>query len=135
MRASILFLLFLIGLATTACGAPIFRSEEELFAPAPDVVREVEPYVARWATTPPDQTRAERADVASHIDGLWAINIGWNTTTDDGQTIYVIDIPLEVFGDWTRGYYYIYDGRELEETSQLRLRRVDEHWYIYNRNE
>jgi len=135
MNKRMVLLSILSIMLITGCGLPIFRSDEELFAAEPEIVAQVQPYLTSWATRPPERTVTQRRDVASEIDGIWTINIAGERITDDGNTIYIIDIPLEVWGDWSRGYFYVHDGSELSETSHLRLRRVDEHWYIYNRNE
>ncbi len=122
-------LIFLPG-----CGAPIFHSQEERFAPEPELIEQVKPYLEGWATTSPEQTRAERDEVAAQIDGIVAIYVDGTRTTAKGETIYILVIRLEGWGDWERGYFYIHDGSELSETRRLQLRRVDDHFYIFNRN-
>lgn len=116
------------------CGAPIFRSDEERFAPAPELIEQIEPYLERWATTPPEQTRAEREEVASQIDGITAIYEEGSKIAENGQIIYILVIRLDGWGDWERGYFYVHDGSELPERSKTQLRRVDEYFYIFNRN-
>lgn len=125
----IILLFFLAG-----CGAPIFRSDDERFAPAPELIDQVEPYLEKWATTPPEQTRTEREEVASQMDGIVAIYEEGTRIADSGETIYILVIRLEGWGDWERGYFCVHDGSELSEHSRLRLRRVDDHFYIFNRN-
>lgn len=57
-----LILLCMIILA--GCSAPLFRSEEELFKPAPEVITQLEPYLEKWSTSPFDKTEAERIEIA-----------------------------------------------------------------------
>ena len=123
----------LLGLLA-GCGAPIFHSEEERFAPAPELIEQIEPYLEEWATTPPEQTLAERQEFARQIDGIIGIDTGWPQITDSGETIYILTIILDVWGDWERGYFYVHAGSELSEYPGLHLRQVDEHFYIFNRN-
>lgn len=118
----------------SGCGAPVFRSHEDRFAPAPELIEQVEPYLERWATTPPEQTRAERREVASRIDGILSINPELHIMTDTGETIYILVIRLDAWGDWERGYFYVHDGSRLPQFSKTRTQRVNEHFYIYNRN-
>jgi hypothetical protein len=129
-RVSLLIFLMVIS----GCGAPIFRSYDERFAPAPELIAQLEPYLEKWATTPPEQTREERREVASKIDGILAILEQGTRVTESGETIIILVIILEEWGDWQRGYFYVHDGSELAEHSSLQLRRVDEHFYIFNRN-
>ncbi len=116
------------------CGAPLFHSHEERFAPAPELIEQVEPYLEKWATTSPDQTRAERDEVASRIDGILAIYEEGTRVTEVGETIYILVITLNRWGEWERGYFYVHDGSELSERSKTQLRRVNERFYIFNRN-
>lgn len=134
MAALKIFQCITLLILLAACGAPIFRSDEERFAPAPELIEQVEPFLEKWATTPPEQTREEREEVASQIDGIVAIYEEGTRITESGQTIYILVIRLEGWADWERGYFYVHDGSELSEHARLQLRRVDEHFYIFNRN-
>jgi hypothetical protein len=127
-------LLLIVLILISSCAAPIFRSHEERFAPAPELIDQIEPYLEKWATTPPEQTRAEREEVASQIEGIVAIYEEGTRITAAGETIYILVISLDGWGDWERGYFYVHDGSELSERSRTQLRRVDARFYIFNRN-
>jgi hypothetical protein len=131
---TISLLLFTILVMLSSCRAPLFRSDAELFAPAPEVIAQVQPYLEAWATTSPELTLDHRRSVESQIEGVLSIETTDERTTADGQTFYIVAIVLDSWEDWSRGYYYVYDGSDMNERPGLSLRRVDEHFYIYNLN-
>ena len=134
MSKNFLILIIATCVFTTACGAPLFSTANERFAPAPEVIEALEPYLADWATLPPEQTEAQRNEIASQIEGVWWIEVASQPIKSEGETVYIVDIGLDGWGDWTRGYLYVHDGSDLAEYPGLSLRRVSENLYIYNRN-
>lgn len=134
MNPARLGLIALILLVVAGCAAPIFRSEGARFEPEPEVIEQLQPYLTDWATTPANLTENARKQLASQMDEVMLIGIH-PERTQDNNVVDVVDILLETWGDWNKGYYYVHDGSELAERPGLRLSKVDDHLYIYNRND
>lgn len=127
-----LVIIAILGLLVTGCGAPIFRSEEDRFAEEPEIIEQLRPYLADWATLPPERTSFRRKEMVRNVDGIMSITVGELPTTD-GHYVTVVGILLEEWGDWSRGYFYVHEnGVTLAENESLKYRQLDEHLYIYN---
>src|SRR4051812_30932831 len=112
--------------ALTGCGAPIFHPTE-LWTPAPDVIAKLRPYLDRWATSPPSATEAQRTQLSSQLKvsiGVWT----WNDTLS-GRPVTVVEITLNRFEEYSRGYLYVHDNEELKEAYRWQLRPVEDHLY------
>jgi hypothetical protein len=124
-------ILALLIMCLTSCGSPVFMSDARRFQTEPEIVQELQPYLADWATNPWDSTESERRAIAQRLN----ISIGilnW-TQPNLNHPITVITIGIEALGDWSRGYLYVYEGVEI--TPQFpgwELRKVDDHLYIFN---
>jgi len=127
--------IFIVATALSGCGAPLFRSDGERFAPEPEVIEQVQQYLSRWATLPPDETLLERQRVAVEIESILWIQVINPRITTRGKKHYTVEIVLDVWGDWIKGYYYVENGDDLVPNSRTTLRQVDDHLYVYNRNE
>jgi hypothetical protein len=123
-----------IFMTLASCNAPLFRSEDNRLAAAPEVIEQVEPYLEDWATLDPETTKQQQEEMLSRTEGI--ISIGYRSLmTEDGQTIVAVVIVLETFYDWERGYLYIHeDNIVLRKSSDTEWRQLDDHFYIYNRN-
>ncbi len=120
-------------LLLSACGAPIFHSDAELFAPAPEVIDAVRPYLDQWITLPPDQTKAQRDEIGSRLKVAILITNWPNTST--GKPVTVVDIILYQWASFRRGYLYVHDDVELKAQYKWELRPAENHLYLYNTNE
>jgi hypothetical protein len=127
--------LVLLSLTLSACRAPILRSDDERFFIEPEVVEALEPYLSEWATLPAEETEAERDRITEENPHIMRITIGaWHT--EDGMQVQVVDILLEVWGDWYHGVAYKDDPEvELVLSSHWRWRKLDDHFYGYNYND
>ena len=86
-----LAIIAILGLLVTGCGAPIFRSEEDRFAEDPEIIEQLRPYLADWATLPPEQTSLQRRAAVRNIDGVLSVTVG-NVQTTDGGYVTVVGI-------------------------------------------
>lgn len=121
------FVLSALAFIAGACGAPIFRNQVELTT---EQLEALEPHVARWSTMAPNDSRDERRLIASQFEDILAIGYYLRLRSSD---TYIMDIILDVFADWSHGYFYTPDGSLLESSPILTVQRIDEHWYKYNR--
>ncbi len=132
-------ILAMLIIALSGCGAPIFRSEAEIFRENPRVLEIVEPYLEDWATLSLELTRQDRHAIVLSENDILSIGI-WNAQTVDGQETRVVDILLDVWGDWRRGYLYVHDGSELLNNKTINpsfssgvfsYRRLSDTIYLY----
>ncbi len=111
---------------------PICRSSDELFYIEPEILQTVQPHLADWATRSPNETESEREEVGKELGVNIDVYEWYNTAT--GKSVTVVDVSIETYLDWTRGFLYVDDGTELLGEYEYRLRRIDEHVYAYNFN-
>lgn len=116
-----------------ACGAPLFRTDN--FTPDTELISDLEPYLQKWATLPPEQTLDERKELESQLPGILLIDVTFPRTDVDGGLSYAVDVRVDVLADWTKGYYYVPQGYPTDFLSSARVRQLSEQLYIYNRNE
>jgi hypothetical protein len=132
-RPTQISLLLICAWALTACGAPLLHSDNEAFAPAPEVISKIQPYLDQWATLPPSDTKAQRDKFSQELNVV--INVWTWDRTSSGRPIPVVEIMLYTWGGYRRGYLYIRDNHELVARYKWQLRPVDDHLYLYNANE
>ena len=120
-------------LILSACRAPIFRSSDERFAGNPEVLSQVQPYLNDWATLPDAETDRQRRVFEERL-GIMIMVDQWNATAS-GQSVQVVNIVLEVWGDWWRGYLYVSEDVDLYEWGHWKLHEIEPGLYVYNRND
>jgi hypothetical protein len=114
-----------------ACGNPSAfpsnRTEDELFYVEPEILEGVRPYVADWATLPPEDTLEQREEIGSEL------GVGISVDTSGPYTL--VQIQIEVFHDWERDLLYVHEDVDLREVYGTRdIRFIEEHFYAYNSN-
>jgi hypothetical protein len=117
-----------------ACAAPIFRTDS--FMPDTQRLNRLQPYLSRWATTPPEQTLAARKQIESQVKGVLYIDV-LNPQTDDNRYVsYLVDVVSEGWRNWLKGYYYLDEGYKLIDLPMDSVtRQIDDHLYVFNRHE
>jgi len=112
---------------------PICRTEDERFYIEPDVLEGVRPYLAEWATLPPEETESQRRAIGEEL-GV-DISVGPWVGTSTGVPVTVVYIRLEVWYEWTREMVYVHDANvELLGYGLSELRRVEQGIYAVNSN-
>lgn len=115
---------------------PIFLTYEECFTPDQTIIQEISPYVAEWATKPPERTERQRETVEKTAKKFMDIRVGNQYKTSEGETLYIVDIFTDTWYDWWHGYLYVHDGHDLgTEWNGGTLTKINDHWYIYNWND
>lgn len=127
--------MLLVAICLSSCGAPIFRTDADRFGEQPEVIQELEPYLEKWATTLPSATQEERDLIEEKMEDVVWIQVYDPRVNSDGINVYLVDIVLDYWGDWYKGYYFVYDRREIAEYDKRRIRKVSDTLYIYNRND
>ena len=116
--------------------APAARNDADRFAPpSQELIIALTPYLRSWLAKPPEETNRERELIGSNVD-VW---ISIATATDEsGESFPVIDIFVENWYTWRRGYLYTDRSTDLNQVhissfyGNFEIRRFDEHWYGYN---
>lgn len=95
-------------MAFSSCGAPLFRPESERFKSDALVLEAVRPHLEDWAGEPAENSAAERK---SFLFGV-SIEVSYRLSEARVPVRYV-KIYLEIWGDWSRGYLYVYSEDDL----------------------
>jgi hypothetical protein len=112
---------------------PLCRTEDEKFYIEPNVLEGVRPYLAEWATLPPEETESQRRAIGEEL-GVGIFVEPWEETST-GVPVTVVYIRLEVWYEWTRGMIYVHDANvELLGDGLCDLRRVEQGIYAFNSN-
>ena len=131
MKPRIVSIFMILSVLLASCGAPLFMSEDRRFQSEPELIQQLQPYLPMWATNPAEATEDERRSIGARL-GVGLAILNWNQLDSD-QNVVVVQISIEALGDWSRGYLYVHDGAEIEtQVAGWELRRVDEHFYLYN---
>ncbi len=130
---SLALLLLVLGSLLSSCGTPLFMSDDELFRPNPELIAYLRPYLERWSGKPWEMIEDEVREIEHDSSTFFSIGIRTVSTTT-GDTIPILTITLDGFHDWSRGYFYVPEGVALQESPGLRLRQVDEHFYLFSLN-